>query len=145
MGHSMTLAQDCSDRTALERHILHLAEKVGRRLRRGAYRGRTVSLVLRFADFHTFSRQRRLRHAVNLGLDIHAAAMGIFRGIELAQPVRLVGVGVSGLERHAAQVPLFEDDRRRRPWPRPWTSSTTGTAISPSPGGPSPNGNGTSG
>ncbi len=113
MGHSMTLAQDCSDRTALERHILHLSEKVGRRLRRGAYRGRTVSLVLRFADFHTFSRQKRLRHAVNHGLDIHAAAMGIFRGIELTQPVRLVGVGVSGLERHAAQVPLFEDDRRR--------------------------------
>lgn len=113
MGHSMTLAEDCTDRTALERHILHLAEKVGRRLRRGGYRGRTVSLVLRFADFHTFSRQRRLRHAVNHGLDIHAAAMGIFRGLELAQPVRLVGVGVSGLERRAAQMPLFEDERKR--------------------------------
>jgi len=113
MGHSMTLAEDCFDRTAIERHILHLSEKVGRRLRRGGYHGRTVSLVLRFSDFHTFSRQRRLRRAVNHGLDIHATATAIFRDIELDQPVRLVGVSVADLERHASQVPLFDDERKR--------------------------------
>ncbi len=101
MGHSMTLAEDCSDRMELERHILHLSEKVGRRLRRGGYQGSTVSLVLRSSDFHTFSRRRRLRHPVNHGLDIHAAAAAIFRDVEIDKPVRLVGVSVSDLDRHA--------------------------------------------
>jgi DNA polymerase-4 len=114
MGHSMTLNEDCADRVMIERHILHLAEKVGRRLRRGSYQGRTVSLTLRYADFHTFTRQKRLRHAVNHGLDIYALVREIFRELNLAQPVRLVGVSVSGLEKNIAQLPLFGDERKRK-------------------------------
>jgi DNA polymerase-4 len=114
MGHSMTLDEDCSDITMIERHILQLSEKVGRRLRRGSYTGRTVTLVLRYADFHTFSRQRRLRHAVDHGLDVYAAAADILRDIPFSQPIRLVGVSVSGLERDVVQLPLFEDERKRK-------------------------------
>lgn len=113
IGHSMTLDRDCFDREVLERHLLQLSEKVGRRLRRGGYRGRTVSLTLRYADFETFTRQRKVPHSLDHGLDIHAAAGSIFREIELAQPVRLIGVSVSGLERYGAQVPLFAFERRK--------------------------------
>jgi DNA polymerase-4 len=113
MGHSMTLTEDCSDIPMIERHILQLAEKVGRRLRRGSYQGHTVSLTLRYTDFHTFSRQKRLRHTVSHGLDVYAAARGILQDIRLDQPVRLVGVSVSGLTKHMAQMPLFEDERKR--------------------------------
>ena len=113
MGHSMTLEQDCGDRFLIERHLLQLCEKVGRRLRRGGYTGRTVSLTLRYSDFHTFTRQQRLRRSVNHGLDIYATAAAILEGLTLEQPVRLVGVSVSGLERQMAQVPLFEDERKR--------------------------------
>ena len=114
MGHSMTLAEDCTDITEIERHLLQLSEKVGRRLRRGLYSGRTVTVTLRYADFHTFTRQRRLPHAVNHGLDIHATAVAILNEITVAQPVRLVGVSVSGLERNASQIPLFHEEKKRR-------------------------------
>jgi DNA polymerase-4 len=113
MGHSMTLEQDCSDRTMIERHLLQLSEKVGQRLRRGRYRGRTVTLTLRYTDFHTFSKQRRLQHTVNHGLDIYAAAVGLLRELPLQQAIRLVGVSVSGLERNALQMPLFTEERKR--------------------------------
>jgi DNA polymerase-4 len=114
MGHSMTLDEDCSDTGMIERHILQLSEKVGRRLRRGLYSGRTVSLILRYADFHTFSKQHRLRHAVSHGLDLYTAARGILQEIELLQPVRLVGVSVSSLERNMVQIPLFMDEQKRK-------------------------------
>jgi len=110
----MTLDEDCSDITMIERHILQLSEKVGRRLRRGLYGGRTVSLIIRYADFHTFSKQRRLRRAVNHGLDIYAAALGLLRETRLLQPVRLVGVSVSSLERRMVEMPLFADERKRK-------------------------------
>lgn len=113
VGHSMTLDRDCGDRELLERHILQLSEKVGRRLRRGGYEGGTVTLTLRYADFETFSRQRKMPHGLCHGLDIHAAASAIFQDIELLQPVRLVGVSVSSLSSNGRQVPLFEDERRR--------------------------------
>jgi len=114
IGHSMTLDEDCSDIIMIERHILQLSEKVGRRLRRGLYGGRTVSLTMRYTDFHTFSKQRRLRHAVNHGLDIYQAAQGLLRETRLLQPVRLVGVSVSSLERRMVEIPLFVDERKRK-------------------------------
>ncbi len=113
MGHSMTLEKDCTDRQEMERHILQLSDKVGRRLRRGMYSGRTVTLTLRYSDFETFTRQRRLPHAVNLAPDIHAAAVSILRDIKLRQPVRLIGVSLSGLERDVLQMPLFAFEQRR--------------------------------
>ena len=114
MGHSMTLDEDCSDGEMIERHILQLSEKVAQRLRRGQYTGRTVTLTLRYADFHTFTRQRRLQHAVNHGLDIYAAATAILRETPLEQAVRLVGISVSVLERNVMQMPLFAFERKRR-------------------------------
>ncbi len=113
IGHSMTLTQDCDDIALIERHILQIAEKVGRRLRRGAYHGHTVDLTLRYADFQTFSRQRKLFHAVNHGLDIYAAAREILRDVRLAQPIRLIGISVSGLNKDFSQMPLFEGERQR--------------------------------
>lgn len=114
IGHSMTFNEDCSDVTLMERHILQLSERVGRRLRRGSYSGRTVCLTLRYADFHTFSRQRRLRHPLNHGLDIYAAARELFGELRLDQPVRLIGVSVSGLEKGVSQLLLFDSERRKR-------------------------------
>ena len=113
VGHSMTLSSDCGERETLERHILQLSEKVGRRMRRGGYRGRTVTLTLRYEDFTTFSRQRRIARALCHGPDVFTAAISIFRTIPLAMPVRLVGVSVSALERRDEQVPLFDLDRKR--------------------------------
>ncbi|HYA88122.1 MAG TPA: DNA polymerase IV [Nitrospirota bacterium] len=113
IGHSMTLTEDCADIEMLERHVLQLSEKVGRRLRRGSYHGDTVCLTLRYADFKTFTRQRRLRHAVNHGLDIYAAIRDLLRDIRLAQTIRLVGVSVSGLTRNVEQIPLFGEERKR--------------------------------
>jgi DNA polymerase-4 len=33
--------------------------------------------------------------------------------VELEQPVRLLGVTLSNLKHHAAQLPLFEDERKK--------------------------------
>jgi len=114
VGHSMTLEQDCDDSTIIQRHLLQLCEKVGRRMRRGGYTGRTVSLTIRYADFHTFSRQQRLPRSVDHGLDIYAVASSILTKISLDQAIRLVGVSVSSLEKQMSQVPLFMEERKRK-------------------------------
>lgn len=113
IGHSMTLTEDCGDLDQIERHILQLAEKVGRRLRRGAYHGDTINLTLRYADFQTFSRQRKLCHAVNNSLDIYTAAREILHEVKLEQPIRLVGLSVSCLHKDSTQMPLFDSERRK--------------------------------
>lgn len=117
IGHSMTLAQDTTDREALERVLLQLAEMVARRMRREAgalgYRGRTVCVTFRYADFTTFTHQTTLAHATDDGSAIARAAVAIFRRLRLRQAIRLLGVSVSHVEQGAEQLSLFEADRRR--------------------------------
>lgn len=113
VGHSMTLERDISDIEALERCILLLSEKVGRRLRRGHYFGRTVTLTIRYSDFFTFSRRKTIGEHLNDGLEICQLAVSIRKSFRLKQAVRLVGVSVSNLVK-IEQLPLFREDQRKR-------------------------------
>ncbi|MDQ1273681.1 MAG: polymerase [Planctomycetota bacterium] len=111
VGHSMTLDRDVSDMETLERHILHLSEMVGRRLRRGGYAGRTVAITLRYPDFNTFTRRSTTGMHMNNSIDIYRVAKDILNTIRLQQPIRLVGISVCNLTRNVAQIPLFRSDR----------------------------------
>lgn len=108
VSHSTTLDYDISDKDEILRQILRLAEMVGRRARRYHYSGRTVTLTLRYTDFSTFSRQHSIREHINSGHAIYQAAEGILNNIRLEQPVRLVGIGLSGLTRSGLQLNLFD-------------------------------------
>ena len=112
MGHSFTLDRDTRDLAEIRRHLLQLSEQVGRRLRHDNFAGRTVSLVLRYADFSTFIKQHSLKNYIDDGLRIHQVGMKLFR--ELYQPprlVRLLGISVSNLVRDLKQTAAFDNSR----------------------------------
>ncbi len=113
VGHSMTLNRDVYNPETLERHILQLSEMVGRRLRRGHYLGRTVTLTIRYSNFHTFSRRKTVKEHINNGFEICHLAVSILRSFRLKKAVRLVGVSVSNLAR-VDQLPLLKKDRVKR-------------------------------
>ncbi len=114
VGHSMTLDKDAYSTETLGRHVLHLSEMVGRRMRRNGYTGRTVALTLRYTDFTTFTKRTTVETCTNSGLDVYHIAMEVLNAIRLQHPVRLVGVSVSNLMRNVAQIPLFAKDRNKQ-------------------------------
>ncbi|MFB0525930.1 MAG: DNA polymerase IV [bacterium] len=114
MGHSYTLPGDTSDMEMIRTVLLRLSEQVGRRLRKGGYRGRRVTLVLRYSDFFTFSRDLSIRDYIDCGLDIYYVALRILKRIgRLAKAVRLVGVKVSNLISDCGQLYLLESYKKR--------------------------------
>ena len=112
IGHSMTFSADISRRDILDAYLLQLSEMVGRRVRREGFCGRTVSLIVRYADFTTFCKQHSLREPVQETPDIYCAAQGILSSIRLQQAVRLLGVSLSGLSKDTGQIPLFPEQQR---------------------------------
>ena len=114
VGHSMTLDRDISDRREINRFILQLSEMVGRRLRKARCSGRTVTLTLRYSDFHTFTKQMTLERYINESREIYLTALEILDSLALRQPVRLLGVKVSALSRDCLQLSFFPQDRKRR-------------------------------
>jgi len=114
MGHSYTLPVDTWDMEMIRTVLLRLSEQVGRRLRKAGYKGRRVTLILRYSDFFTFTRDLSIPDYINYGLDIYYVALRILRRIgRLAKPVRLVGVKVSNLISDSGQLYLLESYKKR--------------------------------
>jgi DNA polymerase-4 len=108
VGHEHTFAEDETDRGKIEDSLMWLSEKVSRRLRRHGYRGRTVTLKIRLADFSTFTRAVSLARATNFVDDLYGSALKKLREFKPGQqPIRLIGIHVSNLEREERQLELF--------------------------------------
>jgi DNA polymerase-4 len=108
-----TFFRDVSDRAALAERMRHLAADVGRRLRAGEWRGRTITIKLRYSDFTTLSRQQSLPNATDADRLIAATGMRLLDAAWTGDPVRLLGVGVSSLE-DASQLDLFSAPAQER-------------------------------
>jgi len=93
-----TFARDVQAPQALLEEIASQAEEVARRLKGHEVVGRTVTLKLRYGDFTTITRSRTSRRPIEEAGQIEALATQLLGRTEFPQrPVRLVGVGVSGL------------------------------------------------
>jgi DNA polymerase-4 len=103
-----TFAQDVRDGTELEAIACELAEQVAGVLRRRERAARTVTVKLRYADFSTVTRGWTVRAATDDAASIQQTACALLRRAlaERAGPLRLMGVGVSGLSSER-QLTLF--------------------------------------
>lgn len=107
ISHSMTLPIDIIDPKEIEMHILKLSEMVGRRARKNGFLGRKISVVIRYRNFETFSKQITLSDYTNNTHEIFQSALLIINSIRLKDRVRLLGVGISGLVADSGQMRLF--------------------------------------
>jgi DNA polymerase-4 len=101
-----TFARDVAQRSALHLRIAELSSDVGARLRMGGWTARTVTLKLRYSDFTTITRQETLSSATATDTTVRDAAVSLLDSAWSGDAVRLLGVGVSGLE-DAPQLDLF--------------------------------------
>jgi DNA polymerase-4 len=104
-----TFERDLTDRAALVRELDAMAARVGGRLRKAAYSGRTVTLKLRRYDFTTLTRSQTLPQPTDDPRLIAGIAQRLLDEAGTAGGVRLLGVGVSGLSLYA-QGDLFALD-----------------------------------
>jgi DNA polymerase-4 len=117
ISHETTFATDIGDAQTLRSWLLELAEQVATRLRRHQLRGKTVFVKVRYADFRTVTRSESLDAPTSLTRALYLSAAALLRA-ELArgaQPVRLLGMGVSGVTGEALeQGELFEEADREQ-------------------------------
>jgi DNA polymerase-4 len=117
-----TFAGDVSDRRRLESAIATHADSVARRLRRDALVARCVVLKLKLArrvaagprGFPLLTRRLTLPEPSDDGDVIARAGRTLLARAALEEPVRLIGVGVTGITARDAQLPLFEKPRAAR-------------------------------
>jgi DNA polymerase-4 len=102
-----TFPTDVSSRTDIHRRLRACAADVGRQLRHAGWSARTATLKLRYADFTTHSRQATWATPQHGDTALAEAATRLFDDAWSGDPVRLIGMGASGIV-DAAQLDLFD-------------------------------------
>jgi len=102
-----TFSDDVAVRADLHRLLRACAADVGRQLRHGGWTARTATLKLRYSDFTTYTRQLTWPTPQHGDVALARAAQQLFDGSWTGEPVRLLGMGVSGVV-DAAQLDLFD-------------------------------------
>ncbi|MFN3670319.1 MAG: DNA polymerase IV [Bosea sp. (in: a-proteobacteria)] len=92
-----TLDIDLSRFDELEPVLWRLCEKTSKRLKAQALAGRTITLKLKSADFHSVTRATRLPEPTQLAARLFAAGRDLLRRECTGQRYRLIGIGASDL------------------------------------------------
>ena len=114
ISQEITFSKDSRSEKSLTRTLIKLSEKVGKRLRANNKTAATVKLKIRWPDFTTLSRQITCEEPIDKDEQIFSAANQLFHKVwKPGRPVRLIGVGVSGLGSPIRQLSLWnaDDDR----------------------------------
>lgn len=112
ISHEETFADNIEDRDRLFAYLFKMSEKVSFRLHSNSLKGNTVFIKVRYADFTTYSRQKSLKNHIDSSGKIYQTAKKLLEKDNLLnKPLRLLGIGVSGLAaENQQQLNLFEED-----------------------------------
>ncbi|HZD56854.1 MAG TPA: DNA polymerase IV [Anaerolineales bacterium] len=109
ISRETTFARDLRDADELRKTLSVLSEGVARRLHHENLAGTTIKLKLRWADFTTLTRQVTVDPPVDDPDSIYKYSLHLFEAVwKAGRPVRLLGVGVSGLGAPIRQLTLWE-------------------------------------
>ena len=116
MSHETTFEEDTTDRASLELALLELAQQLVGRLLDSDWRGRTLFLKLRTHDFATTTAQATLPRPPATTEEIYEGALDLLdKRWDGATAVRLIGVGVAGVEEsEPEQGELFAEKNEKR-------------------------------
>ncbi|MBK7581938.1 MAG: DNA polymerase IV [Myxococcales bacterium] len=130
-GEENTFEQDTLDRETVSATLTVHAEAVARRVRRDGFRGRIVTLKMKLGTrrgvrearltgedsephYPLLTRRKTLVDPTDDGAVIRETALMLWDVTALQEPVRLLGVSLSGLERRdQAQLELFAPKKPR--------------------------------
>jgi DNA polymerase-4 len=102
-----TFEQDTEDRRILVPELKEQAREIATKLLKERLAARTVQVKVRYSDFKTLTRQTSVEEPFESEETIYAIACSILRREKLVhRPVRLIGIGVSGLVPPSNQLTL---------------------------------------
>ncbi|HWQ41471.1 MAG TPA: DNA polymerase IV [Desulfosporosinus sp.] len=113
IGRETTFDTDIADRNVLETALLKFALDVGRSLRKEAFKGKTITLKVRYDDFRTVSRSHTLSLATDSDNVIYKEACNLLKEVSLKQPLRLIGLTLHNLtDKLEGQLSFFSEPQK---------------------------------
>lgn len=99
VSRETTFQTDTNNWQTIAKTIAELTNEVVDAIRQKGYKGRTVTLKVRFSDFKTYTRSKTVHEPTDVIDDIRKAAFDCLKRIELKMKVRLIGIRITHLEK----------------------------------------------
>ena len=104
ISRETTFQRDIDNWQSIAENLVELTREVVVSIKEEGYRGRTVTVKVRFNDFKTYTRARTLDEFTDSEGEIRRAAFDCLGRFELKKKVRLIGVRISNLEKEATTL-----------------------------------------
>jgi len=99
VSNETTFLQDKNNRILLTVELYHLAKEVFERIEAENFHGKTITIKIKYADFKIITRSKTLPKKITAFHQFWHIAREMMKQIDLsAQPVRLIGFGISNAE-----------------------------------------------
>ncbi len=103
-----TFSRDTEDRKILRASLREQADEIAAKLKRRRIGARTVQVKLRYGDFTTLTRQLSVEEPITESAEIYRLGCHILARERLvSRPLRLLGLGVSGLTEALSRQLVF--------------------------------------
>ncbi len=112
IGRETTYSKDVDDFRILRSTLLFLSQKISRNLRLKKYKGKVVTLKIRFSDFKTVTRRTTLKNYISGIFDIQRSSVLLLENFDLKRrKIRLIGISINNLKPTFMLENLIHDDR----------------------------------
>lgn len=117
IGKETTFGTNITEKAVLVKELLKISQLVGYAARKKGYKGRTITLKIRFQDFTTFNRSKTLENPTNLDDIIFKTVVELLDKVRYKKGgVRLLGIKLSNLasgnERRQLKLLREEEDKK---------------------------------
>lgn len=110
ISNSVTLSKDITSEEEIKKVLIEISENVSSRLRKIGRCCSSISVSIRTSNFKNYSHQKRLKNPTNCTKNIIETSNVIFIEMWKREPIRLLGIQLSGLcDSEVKQISLFED------------------------------------
>ncbi|WP_418992427.1 DNA polymerase IV [Alistipes sp.] len=115
LGAETTFEEDTDDRERLIRELAAVREEVWSRLIRHEFRGKTVVLKLKFADFRQITRSKTLPAAVDTAEILRSVSEELLAGVDFGgRKIRLIGLTVGNTPEACTECVQLRFDFREK-------------------------------
>lgn len=117
MGVSETFLDDVTDYDEIRGFLRMLARRLSKRMQEEKTLGKTMSIRIKYYDFHTTDRSKKLETGIWKSDDIYVNALSIFDEHWNDEPIRLLGISFGELIHKDSvdnQLSLFDYDTAQK-------------------------------
>lgn len=94
VGAENTFDRDIESYDELAHELIGIAEDVIRRITKSSFKGRTITLKVKYANFKVVTRSHTLPETVTTYEDLYNTGLELLKDVDISQKVRLLGLSI---------------------------------------------------